>query len=254
VLPAIQERRQTAQGEARAIVVGAGANFELRSGRRRAFAVIELGEKIARRFENQIDLALGQKVNVGIFEKNELVARELRRQLRRNDREFAGLDEERIIEVKMTGMCQHISIARLRQAVSGQRRRGQARHQRRDASTRVGRFAARKILGILGAGDHTDDAGRLREPQGESQHSEPEHGIKDERQTEDHEQRAPVSQLIAHLTEPDRANDGPAHTVVFSLAGPENLCFGPANVECRMQNAKRDPFHSTFCTLPSAVI
>ena len=50
-------------------------------------------------------------------------------------------------------------------------------------------------------------------PQRELQHREAEDRVEQERQPGDHEQRAPVAELIAQLAQPDQADDGPAHAV-----------------------------------------
>ena len=74
-------------------------------------------------------------------------------------------------------------------------------------------FTLWKIGPLRRSGDDADYAWFLREIQRELQDNRPEDWVQDERQPDNHEQRAPVPQLIAHFAEPNRANDGPAHGV-----------------------------------------
>jgi hypothetical protein len=41
--------------------------------------------------------------------------------------------------------------------------------------------------------------------------AEPEKGVHEQWQDDDHQNRAPIAELVAHFSEPDDPNDGPAH-------------------------------------------
>src|SRR5262249_44703121 len=60
-----------------------------------------------------------------------------------------------------------------------------------------------------------------RETHREPRDRHPQHGIEQQRQQGDHDDRSSVAQLVAQITQANKANDGPAH----ALAIPGNEIF-----------------------------
>src|SRR5262245_1850847 len=73
------------------------------------------------------------------------------------------------------------------------------------------RGTAQRPLGQMLAANDADHASAAAEGSRDLHDAEPGNRVEKHRQDHDHEERAPVAELVLKLSQPNQANDGPPH-------------------------------------------